>query len=227
MQYFLQTPTPDLQNSIAFFTTLGYEIIQREDYTLAYDRQMTFMINTKQTARAGVSIIKKDWNEEIIKLREHTHVIEKEGGYYFADSSGCWFHLLTEEIEGILKTESSCILGNYAGLSLESMDIECSSNILKVLNFELTAGSVEQGWLTFTDAMMNTINIMAPFACPHIFLNPSVSFFNGAQNQKIIENIRALDISIMEEVTAFNKEGIVDNVILREPGGYGFFVFND
>jgi hypothetical protein len=36
-----------------------------------------------------------------------------------------------------------------------------------------------------------------------------------------------LDIKVEEEITAFNPDGIIDNVILRDEGGYGFFVFND
>jgi len=227
LQYFLQTPTPNLAKSIAYFKALGYEIKQYKNYTLAYDAALTILINTDRTARAGVTMIKKNWDEEVAKLKKHTNVIKKNGNYYFADPSGCWFHLLTKEIEEIPDTKTSCILGNYAGLSMESMDIQCSSRILQALNFELSAGAVEQGWLTFTDASKNNISIMAPFACPHIFVNPSVSFFNGAENLKIIENIRKLSIPIAEEITAFSKDGTVDNIILQEPGGYGFFVFSD
>ena len=32
---------------------------------------------------------------------------------------------------------------------------------------------------------------------------------------------------ITEEITCFNSEGIADNVVLRDPGGTGFFIFND
>jgi hypothetical protein len=43
----------------------------------------------------------------------------------------------------------------------------------------------------------------------------------------VIQKIRDLNIPITEEITAFNTECIVDNVIIRDPEGFGFFVFND
>lgn len=46
-------------------------------------------------------------------------------------------------------------------------------------------------------------------------------------NLAIIQKIRDLQIPITEEITHFNKEGIVDNIIIRDPGGLGFFIFND
>ncbi len=68
---------------------------------------------------------------------------------------------------------------------------------------------------------------MKPNACPHLFFNPSLTYFNGKNNIDIIAKIRALNISITEEITHFNKEGKVDNIIIRDPGGFGFFLFND
>jgi hypothetical protein len=68
---------------------------------------------------------------------------------------------------------------------------------------------------------------MKPQTCPHLFFNPSLNFFNGEDNISIISKIRSLDIPITEEITHFNKENKVDNIIIRDPGGYGFFLFND
>jgi hypothetical protein len=63
---------------------------------------------------------------------------------------------------------------------------------------------------------------MKPFSCPYLFYNPSLTFFNGKENNpKVIQKVRDLT----EEITAFNTEGIVNNVIIRDPGGFGLFVF--
>jgi hypothetical protein len=73
-----------------------------------------------------------------------------------------------------------------------------------------------------------SINLMKPNICPHLFFNPSFTFFNGKEgNPKVIAKVRELGIPIAEEITHFNKEGIVDNIIIRDPGGFGFFLFND
>ena len=44
---------------------------------------------------------------------------------------------------------------------------------------------------------------------------------------EIIEKIRELNFPITEEITHFNDQGIVDNIIIRDPGGFGFFLFSD
>ena len=45
--------------------------------------------------------------------------------------------------------------------------------------------------------------------------------------KQLIQKIRDLKIPITEEITVFNDQGVVDNIIIRDPGGLGFFIFND
>ena len=71
------------------------------------------------------------------------------------------------------------------------------------------------------------MSIMAYQVCPHQFITPSISFLNAGQNISIINAIRALNIPILEEISVFNEKGLVDNIIIQDPGGFGFFVFND
>ena len=54
-----------------------------------------------------------------------------------------------------------------------------------------------------------------------------MTYFNGGNNLAVIQDIREAGIPITEEITQFNDRGEVDNVIIRDPGGYGFFIFND
>jgi len=98
---------------------------------------------------------------------------------------------------------------------------------MELLPLVQTMGGVEQGWIGLTNDSSFNISIMNALACPHVFFNPSLSYFNGKNNLDIIAKIRAKEIPIAEEVTVFNKEGIVDNIILRDPGGFGFFIFSD
>ena len=63
--------------------------------------------------------------------------------------------------------------------------------------------------------------------CPHLFFNPSLTFFNGENNLKIIDQINNLNIAVTEEITVFNEDNIVDNIIIRDPGGLGYFLFSD
>ena len=71
------------------------------------------------------------------------------------------------------------------------------------------------------------VSFMVPNVCPHLFFNPSFTYFNSGKNPEIIAKLREAKVPIKEEITLFNPNGEVDNVILQDPGGFGFFVFND
>ena len=44
--------------------------------------------------------------------------------------------------------------------------------------------------------------------CPHLFFNPSLTYFNGKEgNPKVITAVRDAGIPITEEITHFNREG--------------------
>ncbi|MBT7993740.1 MAG: hypothetical protein HN691_02595 [Bacteroidetes bacterium] len=118
-------------------------------------------------------------------------------------------------------------LGNSAGLSLETMDMELSFEIWQKLGFSTSMGSLGEGWISLKNTDNLTISLMRPLACPHLFFNPSLTYFNGEKNMEIIDHIRKIKIPITEEITYFNKENIADNIIIRDPGGLGFFLFND
>ena len=88
-------------------------------------------------------------------------------------------------------------------------------------------GSAEKGWISMTNDNDFSVSLMSPNACPHSFYNPSLTYFNNKNNLSVIQKIRDLGIPIEEEITAFNPDGVADNIILRDAGGYGFFIFND
>jgi hypothetical protein len=47
------------------------------------------------------------------------------------------------------------------------------------------------------------------------------------KNQEIIQKIKIAKLPIDEEVRFSQQEEIAQNIILRNPGGIGFFIFND
>ena len=73
----------------------------------------------------------------------------------------------------------------------------------------------------------DSISLLQAQQCPHLLFNPSLTYFNGFHNLEIIESIKKHNIEITEKVTEFNSKGEVDNIILRDSGGLGFFIFND
>lgn len=227
MKVIIQTPTPNLKVSIEFYQKLNFKMISDEPFLMS-DGKAIIEINKENTARVGVKLYQADWSKEVEELSSLTKVIEIENGYLFSDTSGVCIHLLNEKVLpniDISNVEAST-LGNYMGVSIETIDMAKSIQILEIIGFKTVMGGLELDWIVLMNGGFG-ISFMRGLSCPHLFFNPSLTYFNGKNNLGIIEKIRQANIPIVEEITVFNKEGIVDNVILRDMGGLGFFVFSD
>lgn len=227
MQALIQTPTPYLEASIDFYSKLGFKRIS-ENPIIFSDGKANIEINPNRYARAGLRFFKDSWSLEISKLKAIAEIHPTKDGHLLADPSGVWLYLMDGKPGFDLKEEelSFSSLGNYMGISLESTDARKSLEIYKILGFQLAFGSIDSGFFALT-ADGFSISIMKPNSCPHLFFNPSLTYFNGKKNLEVIAKIRSLQVPITEEITFFNKESIVDNIIIRDPGGLGFFIFND
>lgn len=220
----LETPTPDILKSKEFYKKLKFSSINENTFT---DGHAVVTINEDRFTRAGIILSKPDWSKEIESLSQNNIVFEKEGNIILIDSSGAWIKLTTKENNYDIQNKEKSILGNFAGVSLECPDINKSFNNFKALGFEPSMGGIEQGWVAMANAEGATISLMKPLSCPHLFFSPSFTYFNGKDNMTVIESVRKADVDITEEITHFNPEGIVDNIIIRDPGGFGFFIFSD
>lgn len=228
MQTIIQTPTPNLQESLNFYKKLNFTVLSENNPTLVTDGKVVIEINVDRKARAAIKFYQSDWSDKLEQIKKHTKVIAIENGHLFAAPSGVWIYLLENEPPKVdLSAVKTSTLGNSMGVSLEVIDIDRSLAIFDILGFKITMGGIEQGWMVIAHQSGAAISLMLPNACPHLFFNPSLTYFNGKDNINIIENIRQANVEITEEITVFNKEGIVDNVILRDPGGLGFFIFSD
>ena len=224
----VETPTPNLQESLAFYKNLKFEILEEGDSAVVTDGSVTIHINSDRPTRAGVKLYVENKQDLISEL-------EKENKFYgplkniFSEPSGMRVTLidLSEKPKYNSSIKESSLLGSFAGVSLETPDMEKSFKIWKTLGFEVAMGAIEQGWIALSSASGHSISLMKPMTCPHLFFNPSLTYFNGSQNLSIIEGIKDAGIEITEEISHFNPEGIVDNIVVRDPGGFGFFIFSD
>ncbi len=222
----INTTTPDLEASKSFYEALGFNIYELEGLCYAVDTQVVIYISTHNTDRIGTSLYHHDWSSYIEKLSQLTNTITTPYGYLLGDSSGAYIRLLSDKPDVPDHTNQAC-LGSYAGLSIETADYHRCIDIWSCLGFDDKTGDISQGWVTMTSKNDGPISIMKPMACPHIFGNPGLTYFYGQKNESIITDIRRSGVAIAEEVTVFNNEGKVDNVILQDPGGLTFFIFND
>jgi hypothetical protein len=224
----IHTPTNSLNNSVNFYTALGYQRMSVEP-CLFRDGDAIIEVNQDRYARAGIKLVRESWEDRLSALDDVVNLITTKDGVMFSDPSGVWIYLSMEGLPfAIPKSKvTQSILGNFAGISIETGDFQRSLKVYEALGFSVSSGTVEQGFVSLSCEGSCPVSLMQPLSCPHLFFNPSMTYFNGGNNPAVIENIRRTGIPIAEEITHFNKEGLVDNVILRDPGGYGIFVFND
>lgn len=228
METIIQTYAADLNPTLNFYTKLDFEhrTIGGKEY--AVSNVFAIELNTNAKARTGLKLYLPNLIETKQKLNSLLNSVESDGCLLITTPSGCRVYL--DHIENTPKisfTPVQSLLGNFMGMSLETTDIEQSLLIWKILGFKISAGKKEQGWVLLANDSGFSVSLMASNSCPHRCIIPSITFFNGKKNTEIIKNIRRLNIPITEKITAFNSEGIVDNIIVQDPGGLGFFIFND
>ncbi|MEN0064614.1 MAG: hypothetical protein AAGA48_20865 [Myxococcota bacterium] len=228
MPTFVSSPARDRAASLEYWTRLGFAVrSDTDDHCVVADAGITLVLDPRPFARPALGLMGSDWDARVPALRELTGVMETDYGFLTSDPSGAWIELRREFNHGSGEPAGSSALGTFAGMSLEMVDVVRGRALYEALGFVHTKGDLEQGWVSLAHPEGLTVSLMKPFACPHSFVNPSLTYFNGGNNPSIIADLRARGVPFAEEVTVFNDQGEVDNVILRDPGGLGVFVFND
>ena len=203
--------TPKLAGSLKFYKELGFTLKKIDGFDYVSDGKVTIRLNHRDDARLGLILFSS-----------------KDNGKSITSPSGARLTFSSSPLPNPVSFYAeSGITGNFAGISLESTDFGSSVNFWESLDFKISMGAADQGWLVLTRDDGSAISLLKSGVCPHLFFNPSLSYFNGEKNLEIIEKIRKKKIPITQEITAFNKEGIVDNIIIRDPAGLGFFIFSD
>ena len=225
----ITTPCTKPSQSIEFYQKLEFVIVSSAEPILVADAHAIIEINPDRYARAGIKMYSDSWAEMVEALKTKTAVHKLDNGFLLNDFNGCWIYLIEDEFEfqEARSDKKAALTGNFAGLSLEASDMARSLEIWKILGFEHASGGPNDSYIVLGHPSGFHVSLMKPLSCPHLFFNPSLTYFNSKTNLSHIEKIREAGIPITEEVTVFNKEGLVDNIIIRDPGGYGFFIFND
>ena len=227
MNVALQTPAPGLEQVVDYYETLGFSRLIIDDETWLTDGQVMLRVNADPYARPGIILYKANWAQEIEKLGTKVVLVKQEAGWLFMCPSGARVYLSSQEMPKPNTGAPTSVLGNYAGISLETIAMKQCLAVWNDIGFSLAAGDEKQGWATLKNLNGDAVSIMKNDSCPHMFVNPSLTYFNGSNNLEVISNIKALGVPLLEEVTHFNTEGIVDNIVMCDPGGIGCFVFSD
>ncbi len=220
----IQTPTPDLAASIDFYERLGFtRVPSTPDRPHFTDGAVTIAIDPSRTARTAIVLHGADLDPSALADVTGT-IIEHEGRHLAADPSGVLLWLDPEPAPA--HHADSSILGPFAGLSIEAVDPVRTVAFWTAAGWH-TDGDPSSGYVSLSRPGCTVLSVMGMHTCPHLFPNPGLTYFNSGRNPEVIAQLRARNIPIAEEITHFSETGEVDNVILRDPGGTGFFVFND
>jgi predicted enzyme related to lactoylglutathione lyase len=226
MKTIIQTPTPNYKESCDFYETIGFDLIKKDQITYVYSNGVTIELNEDRYSRAGLKYFGKNWEAFLLDTGLMLSSTRTPNGFLVVSPSGCCVYL-EDERDNIPTGKNIPLIGTYGGFSLETNQIEESIKFWSLFGYKQTMGNLEHGWVALSNDYGFSISLMKYQCCPHLFFNPSLSYFNGTDNLSIIERVKAAKVSITEEITHFNPEGIVDNIIIRDPGGLGFFIFSD
>lgn len=185
-------------------------------------------INPDRFARCGVKIYDNS-HIDVERLGKTTEIRELEDGIVACDPNGIYVYLPAAKHALASETGSAAngITGNFVGLSIEAHDFSATVEFWEAMGYKRIAGGIENGWAKHSNGSAIDLCIMKTMMCPHLFFNPGMTYFNGKKNAGVIDDLRKAGIPLTEEITRFNDDGVVDNVIFRDPGGLGFFIFND
>lgn len=222
----LTTPAPDPEVSARSLTRLGFEPVSKGS-SLMTDGAAVIHVDTTPRARAGVRVWRGALGREADELLTRHGAAPFDGGRLAAAPSGVPLWVVDGPEPELETGPLGALLGSFAGISIETPSLARSVAFWSaLLDARVAAGGVDQGWLTLRRDGLADLSFMGPLACPHSFANPSLTYFNGGRNAEVIAAVRAREIPVFEEVGGTDSAP-AENIVLREPGGIGFFVFND
>lgn len=205
----IQTPVANLESTLNWYRAAKFVESTHNETTYFTDGAVLIRVNPAPTARPGIVLFGQDDSKAPLT----------------ASPSGVWVYREPTAAPSQPPADNS-LFGTCKGVSIEAMDPVAEASFWSGLGFELRAGDPENGWASYSGHGMG-LSIMGPNFCPHLFYNPGLTFFNSGQNLEVIANLREAGIELTQELTCFNDNGEVDNAVVRDPAGLGFFVFND
>lgn len=228
MKLYIQSPAPNFDRSQEFYKSIGFNVqLISDQKAIVSDDRISLIINGLPNARLGIILASDNVQVYFNRYNEKYSVLKDEKGYITADPNGVKLYLQPMYQKQIPKKSSSSIIGTNYGYGIETHYMEQSIDFWHRLGYTSPTTAVKS-YVTLSANNLPDLTLFAPGMCPHAFYNPSLTYFNGKEgNPKVINQIRQRGIVPVEEITAFNPEGLVDNIIISDPGGLHYFIFND
>lgn len=221
--------SPNFESSQKFYKSFNFTTLLEDDHgQYISDGKYIYCIDKNRKGRNGLICFVDDV-EQYTSVYNAVYQSDYDGAF-IQDPNG--IKILLKSLDEYPVFESSndtkSDFGNPFGLGIETIDMEETVDFWKELGFDLPKGDpASDGYLSMKNDEFD-LTIFRFGMCPHSFSNPSYSFFNGKEGNPIaIRKIKETSIPFSEEITEFSETNTVDNVIMKDPGGTGFFLFND
>ena len=206
MRLIIESPAPNLEKSLSYYKKIGFQCSAWKNGGLCQTKNLTIFLNSDPYSRPCLNLF---------GAQEQSLEVSPSGTWIKLEQATC----------NILPVNKESLLGNYSGVCIETPELEKSFIYWQAKGF---MGKLDEktNWCSLKNINGDHISLLKMNSCPHLFTNPSRALFNGSKNKSIIEHIKSLHLPIAQEVI-FGRETTADNLILNDPGGVGFFVFND
>ncbi len=228
---YIHAAAPRHHDSHDFYKKMGFvNRFSNESITVFSDSQMDIIIRHHASARHGFTVYADDLDPLLASIPFAK--FELDGGVLIADPNGvkCWLYNANDHPELLAdKPENKNRMGTCYGAGIESVHFDASIAFYAYLGYKPTSVVTDQSqYITLSREDGIDITLYKPGICPHAFYNPSLTYFNGKEgNKRVIEDLRKSGITFREEITLFNEEGLVDNIIVSDPAAFHSFIFND
>ncbi len=221
--------SPNFDSSRQFYKVFNFKTLHEDELgEYISDGKYIFLINKNRKGRNGLICYVEDI-EKYTSIYNSIYDSEHDGTF-IQDPNGIRILLKPLDDYPLLDSfdKSLSTFGNPFGMGIETIDIEESIKFWKELGFIPPEGApISNGYIGLKNQNFE-LTLYRYGVCPHSFNNPSYTYFNGKEaNPIIIKKIRESGITISEEIDIFNNNNFIDNVIMKDPGGTGFFIFND
>ncbi len=236
MHAHIHVPVKNLSQSLDFYTKLGYQKVKANDEeAFITDGCIILHLNNRTGVGHGLTFYVEDLEAQIKTLKKanlparlnlHEDASYKEILVEEPNAVGIRFLAKGEEpvfsdlnLEGAL---SHC--GAHYGIGIMATEFVAAIDFWEALGYKLSSGNREsKSYVEMTNDTI-PIGIYREGSCPHLFITPSLTYFEKDMADRIAL-LKSKSVVFVEEITQFNEKGIVDHAIWAAPDGLHAFLF--
>jgi hypothetical protein len=207
-----------------FLGTLGFSTIASDDEsTLLTDGNLYFDLRRAEKNKTMLSYCVHDVTNAVEMAQNlEIDIVEKSPHHVIVrEPNGLLILLAGPDVVSLRDFEKkpSSLCGTFYEASLETNDVDRSIVWWQNVGFKVTAH--KDTWCTLDDGKI-MIGLYKKGNCPHLFRNPSLTYFEPDMGERIAE-LKKEGIQFLQEEKEIGMKG---HAIAESPDGQYFFLFS-